>query len=98
MRAADEGNEFARRRRLVVVEVIVEPSPDPDPRRRAGWMSVRELAASGRVGTVIVKWPAAISPDRLHDLRHYEIQWLKDRGVRVAYFWAPLAAGIGSVK
>ncbi|MGW1052879.1 hypothetical protein [Streptomyces sp. NPDC002521] len=90
-RAEGEGRSFATARDLRVTETIRDPYGEPDPRRREGWMRVRELAEAGSVGVVIVRWPAAIAPDGSHELRHREIRWLMKRGVQVRYSWAPLS-------
>lgn len=96
-RAAAEGREFAEEHRLALVETVTDPYGVPDPCHREGWLRVRELAASGAVRVVIIRWPAAIAPDASHELRHREVCWLQDHGVRVRYSWAPLAAG-GDVR
>ncbi|MFC8856841.1 hypothetical protein ACFT5D_27735 [Streptomyces sp. NPDC057144] len=92
-RAETEGRAFAEERGLRLTDVITDPYGDVEPTRRAGWRLVRALAEAGTVGTVIVRWPAAIAPDGAADLRHREIRWLQDHGVQVRYSWAPLAAG-----
>ncbi|QRX97419.1 hypothetical protein JNO44_37890 [Streptomyces noursei] len=91
-RAEQEGREFAATRGLCLVEVVTDVYGEPEPCHRAGWTRVRELAATGKVGVLIVRWPAAISPDATHEVRHREIRWLQDRGVQVRYSWAPLTA------
>ncbi|MFF0629534.1 hypothetical protein [Streptomyces sp. NPDC004296] len=96
-RAEEEGREYAAARNLHLVEVVTDPYGQPNPCHRDGWMRVRELADEGQIGTVIVRWPAAISPNAWHEMRHREIRWLQDHGVEVRYSWAPLAAN-GQVK
>ncbi|MFF0630606.1 hypothetical protein [Streptomyces sp. NPDC004296] len=95
-RAEEDGREYAARN-FRLVEVVTDPYGQPDPCHRDGWMRVRELADEGQIGTVIVRWPAAISPDAWHEMRHREIRWLQDQDVAVCYSWAPLAAS-GQVK
>ncbi|KQX59687.1 hypothetical protein ASE09_04210 [Streptomyces sp. Root66D1] len=90
-RAEEEGRNFADRHGLSLVETITDPFGQPDPRLREGWLRVREHAEAGRVATVIVRWPAAISPEHSHELRAHEIAWLKDRATTVRYSWPPLA-------
>lgn len=97
-RAEAEGHVFARARGLTVTEVITDPYGTPDPCHREGWLRVRELAESGAVGVVIVRWPACIAPEPQHELRHREIRWFQDHGVRVQYSWEPLAALDGEAK
>ncbi|KOV58459.1 hypothetical protein ADL01_37835 [Streptomyces sp. NRRL WC-3618] len=97
-RAEAEGHEFAEARGLTITEVVTDPYGEPDPCHREGWTRVRELAESGAVGVVIVRWPACIAPEPSHELRHREISWLQDRGVQVRYSWEPLATGGGEVK
>lgn len=92
-RARSEGREYAEVHGLVVVATVTDPYGKPDPCHRAGWRRVRELVVSGAVGVVIARWPACIAPDSAHELRHREIRWLQDHGVRVRYSWAPLADG-----
>ncbi|MEV6937887.1 hypothetical protein AB0N19_26470 [Streptomyces sp. NPDC051132] len=94
-RAEAEGRAFAEARGLTLAEVVTDLYGEPDPCRRKGWMRVRELAESGAVGVVIVRWPACIAPDASHELRHREIRWLQDHGVLVRYSWEPLASGGG---
>ncbi|MFD3996274.1 hypothetical protein [Streptomyces sp. NPDC058583] len=90
-RAQEEGRNFADLYGLHVVETITDPFGEPDPQHREGWRRVRELAAAGRVATVIVRWPAAISPEHSHELRAHEIAWLKDHATKVRYSWPPPA-------
>ncbi|MFF7183019.1 hypothetical protein [Streptomyces sp. NPDC008121] len=90
-RAEEEGLAFAALHRLDLVESITDPFGEPDPQQRAGWLRVRELAETGRVATVIVRWPAAISPEHSHEFRAREIAWLKARATTVRYSWPPLA-------
>ncbi|MGW1473693.1 recombinase family protein [Streptomyces olivaceus] len=94
-RAEEEGRAFAEARGLTLAEVVTDPYGAPEPCRRKGWMRVRELAEAGTVGVVIVRWPACIAPNAFHELRHREIRWLQDRGVRVRYSWEPLTSGGG---
>lgn len=95
-RAEEEGQAFADLHGLTLVETITDPFGKPDPGHRAGWLRVRELVEAGTVATVIVRWPAAISPERSHEFRAREIAWLKDRATTVRYSWPPLAApGMG---
>ncbi|MGR3935272.1 hypothetical protein [Streptomyces sp. BRA346] len=96
-RAEAEGHDFAEVRGLTITEVITDPYGEPDPCHRKGWMRVRELAESGAVAVVIVRWPACIAPEPAHELRYREITWLQGRGVQVRYSWEPLAGG-GEVK
>ncbi|WP_437064320.1 hypothetical protein [Streptomyces sp. enrichment culture] len=44
---------------------------------------------------VITRWPASNAPQPSHDVRHREIQWLHEYGVRVRYSWAPLGERSG---
>jgi hypothetical protein len=97
-RAEHEGRAFAAKHGLKITEVIADLHGTADPCQREGWLRVRDVAAAGAVGVVIVRWPAVIAPDPWHELRYREIRWLMDRGVRVCYSWAPLAAGSGEIK
>lgn len=97
-RAEAEGRDFAETRGLTITEVITDPYGEPDPCHRQGWVRVRELAESGAVGLVIVRWPACIAPEAAHELRYREIIWLQGCGVRVRYSWGPLATGGGEAK
>ncbi|MEU2284299.1 hypothetical protein ABZ614_20555 [Streptomyces sp. NPDC013178] len=92
-RAEAEGKSFAKLRGLSISDVIIDPYGEPDPCRREGWKHVRELAELAAVGVVIARWPACIAPDSSRDLRHREIRWLRERGVKVRYSWAPLVSG-----
>jgi hypothetical protein len=92
-RAENEGRAYAQVHGLDLVDVITDPYGEPNPRRREGWRRVRELAEARAVGTVIVRWPAAIAPDLHHEYRHHEIRWLQEHGVRIRYSWVPLASG-----
>ncbi|MGW7362419.1 hypothetical protein ACWGI8_03090 [Streptomyces sp. NPDC054841] len=96
-RAEQEGRAFASARGLDLTEVITDPYGEADPLHREGWMRVRELASSGAVGTVLVRWPAVIAPEAAHEYRHREIRWLMNHGVTVRYTWPPLAIG-GEIK
>ncbi|MFB7032206.1 MULTISPECIES: hypothetical protein [unclassified Streptomyces] len=89
-RAEDEGRAFARERGLTITEVVTDQYGEPDPARRDGWQRIRELAQSGAVETVLVRWPTAIAPESAAGLRHRETSWLQDHGVRLRYTWAPL--------
>ncbi|MBX7471198.1 hypothetical protein K1Y80_34635 [Streptomyces sp. MAG02] len=96
-RAEEEGRAFAEKRGLEITEVVTDVFGEPDPERRAGWQRVRELASSGAVASVLVRWPAALSPESAPEYRHRETCWLHDHGVRLRYTWAPLvSAGGGS--
>lgn len=97
-RAEEEGRSFAQDRGLTIKEMRSDPYGEPDPCNREGWARVRELAESGEVGVVIVRWPSSIAPDHSHELRHREIRWLQERGVRLRYSWAPLASAGGEAK
>ncbi|MEV7277008.1 hypothetical protein [Streptomyces sp. NPDC093111] len=90
-RAESEGRMFAELHGLTLVETITDTSGEPDPRLRDGWPRVRELAVTGRVATVIVRWPATISTEHSHELRAREIKWLQGHGTTVRYSWPPLA-------
>ncbi|MFF8732768.1 hypothetical protein ACF073_40840 [Streptomyces sp. NPDC015171] len=91
-RAEAEGRAYAAVRGLRVAEVVHDSYGEPDPLSREGWRRVRDLVEAGTAATLIVRWPATIAPDRTHDLRHRETQWLSDHGVQVRYSWAPLVA------
>lgn len=97
-RAEEEGRGFAEERGLRIAEVVTDLYGVSHPQRREGWMRVRELAESGAIGVVIVRWPACIAPDTSHELRHAEIRWLQDHGVQVRYSWEPYASGHGETK
>ncbi|MGA5494834.1 hypothetical protein ACPCSP_10750 [Streptomyces cinereoruber] len=90
-RAEEEGRNFADLHGLRLIETIIDPFGEPGPRLREGWSRVRALAEAGRIATVVVRWPAAISPERSHELRAHEIAWLKDHATKVRYSWPPLA-------
>ncbi|MFI1911430.1 hypothetical protein ACH444_37055, partial [Streptomyces microflavus] len=97
-RAVEEGQAFARERKLRVMEVVTDPYGEPDPSLREGWQRVRALAAAGAVATVIVRWPAMIAPEARHEYRYREATWLQEQGVKVHYTWAPLAASTGECR
>ncbi|MEU3733708.1 hypothetical protein AB0E81_30560 [Streptomyces sp. NPDC033538] len=97
-RAKEEGHAFARRRGLTITEVVTDEFGELDPGRRAGWQRVRDLAEAGAIATVLVRWPAGIAPEGAHELRHREIAWLQELGVRVRYTWAPLASSNGETR
>lgn len=89
-RAQSEGYAFARERGLTIAEVVTDTYGESDPARRSGWRRVRELAQSGNVTAVLVRWPSAIAPESARELRNREAAWLHDQGVHVRYTWAPL--------
>ncbi|MFI7387264.1 hypothetical protein [Streptomyces sp. NPDC049813] len=89
--ARAEGRAFARERGMTIAEVVTDTYGEPDPVRRSGWRRVRQLVQTGHVAAVLVRWPSAIAPESAHDLRHRETAWLRRRGVRVRYTWAPLS-------
>lgn len=91
-RAQTEGHAFARERGLTITEVVTDMYGESDPTRRSGWRRVRQLAQTGNVTAVLVRWPSAIAPECASDLRHREAAWLRDQGVRVQYTWAPLSS------
>lgn len=91
-RAQTEGQTFAREHGLTIAEVVTDTYGEPDPARRGGWRRVRQLAQTGHVTAVLVRWPSAIAPESARELRHREAAWLRDQGVRVRYTWAPLSA------
>lgn len=91
-RAQREGQTFAQERGLRIAEVVTDTYGEPDPARRRGWRRVRQLAQTGHVTAVLVRWPSAIAPECARELRHREAAWLRDQGVRVRYTWAPLSA------
>ncbi|MET9494471.1 hypothetical protein [Streptomyces sp. NPDC006552] len=90
--ARAEGHAFAREQGLTIAEVVTDTYGEPDPARRSGWRRVRQLVQTGHVAAVLVRWPSAIAPESAHDLRHRETAWLRHRGVRVRYTWAPLSS------
>ncbi|MFE9292090.1 hypothetical protein [Streptomyces olivaceus] len=90
-RAEREGRAFAAARGITIVETITDPHGQPDPMCRQGWRRVRELARLGEAEMVIVRWPTALAPDRVQDLRHRETGKLLKQGVSVRYSWAPLS-------
>lgn len=75
---------------MTIAEVVTDTYGEPDPARRGGWRRVRQLVQTGRVTAVLVRWPSAIAPECVDELRHREIAWLNDHGARVWYTWAPL--------
>ena len=91
-RAQTEGRAFARERGLTIAEVVTDTYGEPDPARRRGWRRVRQLAQTGQLTAVLVRWPSAIAPESARELRQREAAWLRDRGVRVRYTWAPLSS------
>lgn len=91
-RARTEGHAYARERGLAIAEVVTDTYGEPDPAQRSGWQRVRELAQTGHVTAVLVRWPSTIAPEPAHELRHREVVWLHDQGVRVLYTWAPLSS------
>lgn len=97
-RAVEEDHLFAQERGLTITEVVTDAYGEPDPCRREGWRRVRELAAAGLVSSVLVRWPAAIAPEVSSEYRYRETRWLQERGVRVRYTWAPLAAAGGGSR
>jgi hypothetical protein len=88
-RAEQEGRDFAAKRNLDITVMITDPFGEPAPRKRSGWMQVRELVENRKVGVVITRWPNAISP--LVDLRHCEVTHCRDQATPVMYSWTPLA-------
>lgn len=91
-RAQAEGHAFAQERGLRIAEVVTDTYGESDPARRSGWRRVRELAQTGDVTAVLVRWPSAIAPESARELRHREAAWLHDHGVRLRYTWAPLSS------
>ncbi|MEU9748585.1 MULTISPECIES: hypothetical protein [Streptomyces] len=53
---------------------------------------MRQLAQTGDVTAVLVRWPSTIAPEPAHELRHREVAWLHELGVRVRYTWPPLSS------
>jgi hypothetical protein len=86
----DEARAFADRRGLTVADVVTDPYGASDPCERAGWRRVRDMAARGEIGTVVVRLPSCIAPEDSHELRYREMRWLLDRGVRVRFSWPAL--------
>ncbi|MFE9776419.1 hypothetical protein ACFYOV_33150 [Streptomyces sp. NPDC005931] len=93
VRAEEEGRAFDAARRMTILETITDPYGIPDPFHREGWQRVRILARDAAINTVIVRWPAAIAPDRSSDLRHQTVNDLAEHAVQVLCSWAPLAPG-----
>ncbi|MEU0523104.1 hypothetical protein [Streptomyces niveus] len=91
-RARTEGHAYAQERGLAIAEVVTDTYGEPDPARRRGWQRVRQLAQTGHVTAVLVRWPSTIAPEPAHELRHREVAWLHDLGVHVRYTWAPLSS------
>lgn len=91
-RAQAEGRAFAQERGLTISEVVTDTYGEPDPVQRRGWRRVRQLARTGNVTAVLVRWPTAIAPESARELRYREAAWLHDQGVRVQYTWAPLSS------
>lgn len=91
-RARTEGHTYAQERGLAIAEVVTDTYGEPDPARRSGWQRVRQLAETGHVTAVLVRWPSTIAPEPAHELRHREVAWLHDQGVHVRYTWAPLSS------
>lgn len=98
-RAQEEGQRYVHENGLVLAELVTDRYGVADPQRRPGWRRVRELAATGRITWLVVRWPAVIAPLSAMRAREREVCWLTERGVKVRYSWAPLAAlqGCGSV-
>lgn len=91
-RARTEGQAFAQERGLTITEVVTDTYGESDPAQRSGWRRVRQLAQTGQVTAVLVRWPSAIAPECARELRYREAAWLRDQGVRVQYTWAPLSS------
>ncbi|MGW5867114.1 hypothetical protein ACWFRJ_33700 [Streptomyces sp. NPDC055239] len=91
-RAQTEGHAFAQERGLTIAEVVTDTYGEPDPAQRGGWRRVKQLVQTGHITAVLVRWPSAIAPESVDELRHREIAWLNDRGVPVRYTWAPLSS------
>lgn len=91
-RAQTEGQAYAQERGLAIAEVVTDTYGEPDPAQRRGWQRVRQLAQTGHVTAVLVRWPSAIAPEPAHELRHREVAWLHDLGVCVRYTWGPLSS------
>jgi hypothetical protein len=97
-RAEEEGRAFAQEHGLTITEVVTDEYGEPDPCHRDGWQRVRELAATGAVASVLVRWPSAIAPESSSECRYHETIWLQEHGVQVHYTWAPLAATSGEIR
>jgi hypothetical protein len=95
--AEDEARAFADERGLTVADVVTDPYGEPDPGRRAGWQRVRDMAARGDIGTVVVRLPSCIAPEHSHELRYREMRWLLGHGVRVRFSWPALTLPDGGV-
>ncbi|MGA5183033.1 hypothetical protein [Streptomyces pseudogriseolus] len=87
-RAEEEGRAYAARQDLTITEIVRDPYGDPDPARRTGWQRVRELAQTGGIEAVVVRWPTVIAAP---NTAQRETDWLAEHGIRVHYSWPPLA-------
>ncbi|GAU66933.1 hypothetical protein SSP35_04_00110 [Streptomyces sp. NBRC 110611] len=76
-----------------ITAVINDPYGESSPRKRSGWLRVREMAERGERGVAIMRWPNALSP--VHELRYPEIDYLRRHGCQLRFSWAPLAAMAG---
>ncbi|MDG9720549.1 hypothetical protein [Streptomyces sp. DH24] len=95
--AEAEARAFADKRGLAVTAVVTDPYGEPDPAGRPGWQRVRDTAARGGIGTVVVRLPSCIAPEHAHEVRYREMRWLLDRGVRVRFSWPALTPPDGGV-
>ncbi|MFI0219894.1 hypothetical protein [Streptomyces lydicus] len=86
-RAMQEGRDFAAKTGLRIVAEIVDQHGEPVPQRRAGWLTVREMAERGEVEVVIMRWPNALSP--VSKFRHPELDHLGRHGAQLCFSWAP---------
>ncbi|MGW3498146.1 hypothetical protein [Streptomyces sp. NPDC001020] len=91
--AEKEGRAFAETWGLLLLETIVDSSSHPEPLVRGCWRQVRQLVLEELACTVIMRGPEDLSPDTVPELRRHELQWLKNRGVRVCFTAGPLAQG-----